>query len=68
MFYLIEVSDTTSGVAKAIYDKSTLDDATIQLHQTLASAMSSENVNSCLVMIIDRTGAVQRHEFWERTV
>ena len=66
MYYLIEISDTTGGVAKAITGKDSLDSATMQLHQTLASAMANSAVSSCLCMIIDARGAVQRYEFWER--
>ena len=66
MYYLIEVTDTKSGIAKAITDKSTLNDATMQLHQTLASAMANSNVNSCMAMVIDAHGSVQRYEYWER--
>lgn len=66
MFYLIEISDTKSGIAKAITEKQTLNDAYMQLHQTLASAMANSNVNSCMVMVIDGRGSVLRYEFWER--
>lgn len=67
MYYLIEVSETAEAAAKAIWDKATLNEATMQLHQTLASAMANEAVRSCLCMIVDARGAVMRHEYWERT-
>lgn len=66
MYYLIEISDTTGGVAKAIYSKADLDAAAMQLHQTLASAMANSAVSSCLCMVIDGRGAVQRYEYWGR--
>ena len=66
MFYLIEISNANGTIAKAIWDKNTLDEATMQLHQTLASAMANENVSSCLCEIINEKGAVQRHEYWAR--
>lgn len=66
MFYLIEISDTASGVAKAITEKTSLDSAYMTLHQTLASAMANEQVHSCMCMVIDAVGAVQRYEYWER--
>ena len=68
MFYLIEISNTTSGIAKAIYDKDSLDAASMQLHQTFASAMANEDVSSCLCMIIDGHGNTQRYEYWERSL
>lgn len=67
MYYLIEISTTKDGIAKAIWDKDTLDLAYMQLHQTLASAMANENVSNCMCMVIDGHGATMRHEYWERT-
>lgn len=67
MYYLIEISTTNEGVAKAIWDRETLDLATMQLHQTLASAMANENVQSCLCMVINSKGDTQRYDYWERT-
>lgn len=66
MYYLIEITETNDGTAKAIWDKPTLNDATMQLHQILASAMANEAVGSCLCMVIDAHGAVLRHEYWGR--
>ena len=66
MYYLIEITDTTGGIAKAITDKADLTAATMSLHQTMASAMANSAVNSCMCMIINGTGAVQRYEYWER--
>ena len=64
--YLIEVSVTTSGTAKAITSKTDLDAALMSLHQTMASAMANANVSSCLCMVIDQYGAVIRNEYWAR--
>ena len=66
MFYLIEKTTTSSGVAKAITTKNDQNSAVMQLHQTLASAMANSSVSSCLCMVINDTGAVLRHEFWQR--
>lgn len=66
MYYFIEITTTTNGTAKAITEKSSLQEAEMQLHQTLASAMANPDVSSCVVMIIDSRGAVQRYEYWER--
>lgn len=68
MYYLIEISTTSENTAKAIWDKNTLDDATIALHQSMAFGMSSENVLQILCMIINSTGAVMRSELWQRPV
>lgn len=67
MYYLIEITTTGDGVAKAIWDKNTLDDAYMQLHQTFASAMANQNVQNCMCMVIDNKGVTMRHEYWERT-
>jgi hypothetical protein len=66
MYYLIEKATTTQGTAKAITDKSDLTSATMALHQVMASAMANPDVENVLAMIIDDTGAVQRHEYWVR--
>lgn len=66
MYYLIEKATTTQGTAKAITDKSDLTSATMALHQVMASAMANADVINALAMIIDDTGAVQRHEYWVR--
>ena len=68
MYYLIEKTVTTEGTAKAIWDKETETDALVGLHQTCASAMSNPDVTSCLCMIINESGAVMRHEYWQREV
>lgn len=68
-YFLIEISKTLNGqVAKAIWEKETLDLALMQLHQTLASAMANENVDYILVQIIDGRGANYRSEFYQRQV
>ena len=66
MYFLIEISDTSSGIAKAIWEKTDLTAATMQLHQTLASAMANSAVRSCVCMVIDAQGAIMRSEYWER--
>lgn len=66
MYYFIEISNVTNGTAKAITEKPGLQEAEMQFHQTLASAMANPDVSSCMVMIIDSRGAVQRYEYRER--
>ena len=67
MFYLIEISVSGGVPAKAVWDKSTQDEAIMQMHQTLASAMSNPSVTSCLCIVIDGRGMTIRNEYWERT-
>ena len=66
MYYLIEITDTNSGVAKAITSKSDITTAIMSLHQVLASAMANANVSSCACLVLDAKGTVQRYEYWER--
>lgn len=66
MYYLIEITNTNSGIAKTITEKNSLNLATMNLHQVLASAMANENVVSCMCMIIDAIGTIKRYEYWER--
>lgn len=67
MYYLIEITTTSEGVAKAITEKNDLNSAYMQFHQTLASAMANESVQSCLCMVINEKGATMRHEYWTRS-
>lgn len=66
MFYFIEIVTTTSGTAKAVWDKASLDEAVSAFHQTLASAMANENAVKALCLIIDDQGATYRNEYWHR--
>lgn len=65
-YYLIEIADTKDGVAKAITEKVSMDDAQMVYHQTIASAMANTKVNSSLVMIIDGKGSTKAVNYWER--
>ena len=69
MFYLIEITNMKDGTEpKAVWDKNSLNDAERQFHQTLASAMSNENVLSCLCMIIDSTGRTVKKEYYVKDI
>ena len=68
MYYLIEKSTTSSGVAKAFTDKSDLTQAQMAFHQTIASAMANSAVQNILVMVIDERGGTQNYEYWERPI
>lgn len=66
MYFLVEITSTASETAKAIWEKSSIEEATMALFQGMASAIVNINVRTAMYMIIDRTGAIQRYEYWER--
>lgn len=69
MYYLLEITTYNNGTKDAygVYAHETLDGATAAFHQKLAGAIRNESYASELCLIIDGHGAVQRHEYWERT-
>lgn len=66
MYFLVEITSTASETAKAIWDKSSVEEATMALFQGMASAMANLSVQTAMFMVIDKTGAIQRYEYWER--
>lgn len=66
MYFLVEITSTASETAKAIWEKTSIDEATMALFQGMASAIANINVQSAMFMIINKTGAIQRYEYWER--
>lgn len=66
MYFLVEITSTNAETAKAVWEKSSIDEATMALFQTMASAIANINVRSALCMIIDKTGVIHRSEYWER--
>ena len=70
MFYLIEITnyvdETPSG--KGVYGYTNMDAATAAFHQKMAGAINNTNYRTELCMIISERGAVQRYEYWERTI
>jgi len=67
MFYLNQITTDKDGVtAKALFDYETNDAAVISLHQTMASAMSNDNVNHAMCMIFTDAGIVLKQENWDR--
>ena len=65
-YYLIEIADTTDGVAKAITEKTTEDDVMMVYHQTLASARANKKCKSILAYVISGKGGYLVSEYWER--
>ena len=66
MYFLVEITSTASETAKAIWEKSSLTEATMALFQGVASAMANLSVQTAMFMVIDKTGAIARYEYWER--
>ena len=66
MYFLVEITKTASETAKAIWEKTSVDEAMMSLFQGMASAIANVNVRSAMFMVIDHTGAIQRYEYWER--
>lgn len=65
-FYLIEISNTNSGTAAAMTEKTDHTQALMSLHQVFASAMANSNVSSCYCKVIDNAGNNYEEEFWSR--
>ena len=66
MYFLVEITRTQSETSKAIWEKGSVDEATMSLFQGMASAIANINVRTAMYMVIDHTGAIQRYEYWER--
>lgn len=66
MYFLVEITSTQAETAKAVWEKSSIDEATMALFQGMASAIANINVQSAMFMIINRKGEIQRYEYWER--
>lgn len=66
MYFLVEIISTASETAKAVWEKSSVTEATMALFQSMASAMANLSVQTAMFMVIDKTGAIQRYEYWER--
>ena len=66
MYFLVEITSTASEITKAVWEKSSVTEATMALFQGMASAMANLSVQTAMFMVIDKTGAIQRYEYWER--
>lgn len=66
MYFLIEITSTASETAKAIWEKASIEEATMALFQGMASAIANINVRAAMFMVINERGAIQRYEYWER--
>lgn len=64
--YIIEATVMKDGSCpKAIYLKEDRNQAIMQFHQTLASAMSNDKVESCLCMVINEYGNTEIADRYE---
>lgn len=66
MYFLVEITSTQAETAKAVWEKSSIDEATMALFQGMASAIANISVQTAMFMIINRKGEIQRYEYWER--
>lgn len=64
--YLLEITMANGVAAKAIWDKTDPNDALMQKHQIMASAIANPNVSSALVLVLSEEGTVLDHEYWKR--
>lgn len=64
--YLIEITNTASGTAYAMNEKTNKTQAEMTLHQVFASAIANPDVDSCLCIIMDNAGNIYQKEFWGR--
>lgn len=66
-FYVVEISTTAEGTAKAIAEKEDFNEARMLYHQILASMMANTNVTEGICTIID-SNARQLIDFTEKFV
>ena len=55
-FYVVEISTTAEGTAKAVTEKADFNEAKMLYHQILASMMANANVTTGICTIIDGEG------------
>lgn len=55
-YFILEITTTEAGTAKAITEVSTLDNAKMLFHQIMASAYANNDVTYALAQIIDDRG------------
>ena len=66
MYFLVEITSTADQTAKAIWEKASIDEATMALFQGMASAIANIAVQTAMFMVINLKGEIQRYEYWER--
>lgn len=66
MYFLVQIKINKNGsVDKGTSSYDTLNDAIIQLHTSMASAMSKEDTKKCTCVILDENGITMKSEFYE---
>lgn len=68
MLYLVEIANTSSGIAKAITEKEDINTARMVYHQTMASAMANPAVNAMTVVVLSEAGNTVIQDYWVRQV
>ena len=68
MWFLVEITINYDGVsARALWERSSMDDAVMALYQGMAYAIANPDVHMAMFMIIDEAGRVLKHEHWVRS-
>ena len=68
MLYLVEIANTTSGMAKAITAQEDINTARMVYHQTMSSAMANPAVNAITVVVLTDAGNTVIQDYWVRQV
>lgn len=55
-YFVIEIETTSSGTAKQVTEKATIDEAKALFHQILASVYANSEITYALVMIVNDLG------------
>ena len=68
MLYLVEIANTTGGIAKSITEQPDIDTARMVYHQTMASAMANPAVITMTVVVLTDAGNTVIQDYWVRHV
>lgn len=68
MYFMIIIQKfrDETPTAKALFEYSDMKDAKAALFSTMASSMANDNIATVMCEIINESGGVLKHEFWER--
>ena len=65
--FLVSQKLNDESTPLAVTKADTLDNAYMQLYQTMASAYANENMVSCLAQVMNENGTICKTEFFDRT-
>lgn len=63
-YYVLEVTTTSTGTAKLVTEKETLNEGIMLFHQVLASSRANPNVTEALCMVINSNGGIEKNEHY----